>query len=820
MTIDRSEILNHFRKNRGLLGIRSKLPVRDEYMLSLLYTPGVAEPCRHINKDTSLALTYTIKGNTVALLSDCSDAMFKRFGPHGLIPFLESHALICRELAAINAYPLTLDIDSDDVFVETAVNLEPGIFGIAVDYCEFPRVLDLLERIQSQVDVPVINIAGEVTAALLLTGFYNASRLLKKKPEEMEILLYGLNSATHALANLAQQSSFSNLRLVDPDGIGSSLKIESERTVPEGVQPHIVVNACEEVPSNLLSSLQRQNFVFDLSSQDHRSESVCHYYHFWNREVLSFHPLLIFPGLFRGMMDCCLAEIPPHFFVKIAENVARLQDDAGLKEGQIFPDPLDLKIAPTVARTVTQLAKDAYPDRDFPAPETIYQRAFEKIYTGERPHAGSAYLKRSKRKKSSESLAKESLELHEQFRGAIEVVAKLPLRDEFMLKIISPPQVQVPAEEILQDPLKVFEYSSKSNLVAVVTDGSAVLGLGNIGAEAALPVMEGKCLLLKTLAGVEGIPLCLRSQDPDVIVRAVAAFRPVLGGVNLEDISAPRCFQIEDQLREITDIPIFHDDQHGTAVVVLAGILNGARNFDLKLGDLDIVINGAGASAIAVTKLLLKVGVGEVILCDTRGAIYEGRSEGMNDMKEKMSRITNRSKRKGGLKEVIQGTKVFLGLSVPDVLNQEMIRTMAKDPLIYALANPNPEIMPDEAQAAGAGLVATGRSDFKNQINNSLAFPGIFRGALDVRAKNINDEMKIAAARAIASLVSDRELRPDYIIPPALDSRVPPQVAAAVAKAALETGQARVLVDPRVIRENTREFLYGGRLDPVMGEPL
>ena len=271
MTIDRSEILNHFRKNRGLLGIRSKLPVRDEYMLSLLYTPGVAEPCRHINKDTSLALNYTIKGNTVALLSDCSDAMFKRFGPHGLIPFLESHALICRELAAINAYPLTLDIDSDDVFVETAVNLEPGIFGIAVDYCEFPRVLDLLERIQSQVDVPVINIAGEVTAALLLTGFYNASRLLKKKPEEMEILLYGLNSATHALANLAQQSSFSNLRLVDPDGIGSSLKIESERTVPEGVQPHIVVNACEEVPSNLLSSLQRQNFVFDLSSQDHRS---------------------------------------------------------------------------------------------------------------------------------------------------------------------------------------------------------------------------------------------------------------------------------------------------------------------------------------------------------------------------------------------------------------------------------------------------------------------------------------------------------------------------------------------------------------------
>lgn len=812
MTINRSEVLNHFRKNRGLLGIRSKLPVRDEYMLSLLYTPGVAEPCRRIDEEVALAFNYTIKGNTVALLSDGSDAMVKRFGPHGLIPFLESHALICRELAAINAYPLTLDIDSDDLFVETAVNLEPGICGIALDYCEFPKVSGLVEKIQSQVDVPVVNIAGEVTAALLLTGFYNAVRLLKKNPEEMEILLYGRNAATHALLNLAELSPFSNVHLLDPN--------EGENTLPEKIQPDILVSTQEELPSPILSSLQQQNVVFDLSSQDHCSDPVDHYYHFWNREILSFHPLLIFPGLFRGMMDCRLKEIPTHFFVEIAKNVADLQDDINLDEGQLFPNPLDLKIAPTVARTVTQLAKDAFPDNTFPSPETIYEQTFEKIYTGERPHAGSAYLKRSNRKKSSQSLAKESLELHEQFRGAIEVVSKLPLRDEFMLKIISPPAVQIPAEEILKDPLNVFEYSSKSNLVAVVTDGSAVLGLGNIGAEAALPVMEGKCLLLKTLAGVEGIPLCLRSQDPDAIINAVSAFRPVLGGINLEDISAPRCFEIEDRLREITDIPIFHDDQHGTAVVVLAGIINGARTVGLDLKDLDIVINGAGASAIAVTKLLLKSGVGEVILCDTRGAIYEGRTEGMNETKEKISKITNHSKKKGSLKEVIKGTKVFVGLSVPDVLNQEMIRTMAKDPLIYALANPIPEIMPEEAEAAGVALISTGRSDFKNQINNSLAFPGIFRGALDVRAKNINDEMKIAAAHAITSLISDRELNREYIIPHALDSRVPPQVAAAVAQSALETGQARVLVDPKVIRENTREFLYGGRLDPVIGEPL
>jgi malate dehydrogenase (oxaloacetate-decarboxylating) len=365
----------------------------------------------------------------------------------------------------------------------------------------------------------------------------------------------------------------------------------------------------------------------------------------------------------------------------------------------------------------------------------------------------------------------------------------------------------------------VWEYTTKGNLVAVVTDGSAVLGLGNIGPEAALPVMEGKCVLFKTLAGVEAMPICLGTQDTEEIIAIVKALEPTLGGVNLEDIAAPRCFEIERRLREETGIPIFHDDQHGTAVVVLVGLLNALRVTGRDIGSLKVTVNGAGAAGIAVTRLIMKAGVKDVILCDTHGILRPGR-DSMNPSKEAIAAVTNAERLQGGLAEGLLGRDLFIGLSGPNLVTSGMVKSMAARPIIFALANPMPEIAPEAALAAGAAVVATGRSDYKNQINNAIAFPGIFRGALDVAARNINDAMKIAAAHALADLVPDYELSPDYILPKALDFRGAPEVAAAVARAALETGEAQRRVDPRLILENTRDYLYGGTLRALPGEPI
>jgi malate dehydrogenase (oxaloacetate-decarboxylating) len=353
----------------------------------------------------------------------------------------------------------------------------------------------------------------------------------------------------------------------------------------------------------------------------------------------------------------------------------------------------------------------------------------------------------------------------------------------------------------------VNNITARGNLVGVVSDGSAVLGLGNIGGRAALPVMEGKAILFNTFAGVEAFPICLNTQDADEIIEIVRRLEPTFGGINLEDISAPRCFYIEDQLKAQTDIPIFHDDQHGTAVVVLAALTNASRLTGKAIEDLSVVVNGAGASAVAVTKLLMAKGLRDVVLLDRSGAIYAGR-KGMNPIKEQMAKITNAEKLKGDLATIVRGRDVFIGLSAPGVMTPEMVASMAPDPIVFALANPTPEIMPDLALEAGAAIVATGRSDFPNQVNNSLAFPGIFRGALDTRVRNISDKMKIAAAEAIAGLVSDKALRPDWIIPKGTDFTVAPAVAEAVARAAVETGEARVEVDPAAVAAKVRRYVY------------
>ncbi|WP_429843774.1 NAD(P)-dependent malic enzyme [Brevibacillus sp. FIR094] len=404
------------------------------------------------------------------------------------------------------------------------------------------------------------------------------------------------------------------------------------------------------------------------------------------------------------------------------------------------------------------------------------------------------------------NLREEALELHRKHQGKLEAVTKVPVRNAYDLSLAYSPGVAEPCKDIFDDKSKVYDYTMKGNLVAVVSDGTAVLGLGNIGPEAAMPVMEGKAVLFKAFAGVDAFPICLNTTDVDKIVETVKLLEPTFGGVNLEDIAAPACFEIEERLKRETNIPIFHDDQHGTAIVTAAGLINALRVVDKKLEDIRVVANGAGAAGIAIMKLLISMGVKEVIMVDTKGIVYEGRPYGMNPVKEQMAKITNRSMLQGDLADAMKGADVFIGVSVAGAVTQDMVRSMNRDPIIFAMANPVPEIMPQEAKEAGAAVIGTGRSDFPNQVNNVLAFPGIFRGALDVRATEINEEMKLAAVYAIADLITPEELTADKVIPSAFDPRVAPNVAAAVAKAAMETGVARLTVDPEEVKQKTTKL--------------
>lgn len=388
--------------------------------------------------------------------------------------------------------------------------------------------------------------------------------------------------------------------------------------------------------------------------------------------------------------------------------------------------------------------------------------------------------------------AKESLKKHSEWKGKIEVVSRVPVSTKEDLALAYTPGVAQPCLEIQKDLDKSYELTRRHNMCAVITDGSAVLGLGDIGPEAGMPVMEGKSVLFKAFGDVDAFPLCIKTKDVDEFVNTVYLLSGSFGGINLEDISAPRCFEIERKLKEKCDIPIFHDDQHGTAIITLAGLLNALKVVGKEKEKVRVVTSGAGAAAVSIVRLILSAGFKNVVMCDRNGAIYEGRKEGMNWIKEEMAQCTNREKRKGTLAEMLVGADIFIGVSAPGLVTSDMVRSMAEDAIVFACANPTPEIFPDEAKAAGAKVVATGRSDFPNQINNVLAFPGVFRGTFDVRAKDINEEMKMAAARALAELIPEEELGADYIIPKAFDPRVGKAVASAVAKAAKDSGAARI----------------------------
>lgn len=390
------------------------------------------------------------------------------------------------------------------------------------------------------------------------------------------------------------------------------------------------------------------------------------------------------------------------------------------------------------------------------------------------------------------NINEEALQLHLENRGKIEVISKTQIKDMHDLAVVYTPGVAEPCRKIHEDTSRVYDYTSKGNMVAVVTDGTAVLGLGDIGPEAALPVMEGKAVLFKYFAGVDAFPICIDSKDPEEIIKTVQLIAPSLGGINLEDISAPRCFEIERRLKESLDIPVFHDDQHGTAIVTLAGLINALKVVNKEIAEVKIVVNGAGASAIAVSKFLLSAGAQDIILCDSKGIIYQGRTENMNPGKEEMATLTNRSKMKGKLADAFIDADVFIGLSGPNLVSREMVSSMASDSVLFAMANPTPEILPDEAKAGGARIMATGRSDFSNQVNNCLGFPAIFKGALKVRASDINEQMKLAAAHAIASVIPESELGPEHIIPDVFHPEVMKVEAEAVAQAARDSGVARI----------------------------
>lgn len=404
------------------------------------------------------------------------------------------------------------------------------------------------------------------------------------------------------------------------------------------------------------------------------------------------------------------------------------------------------------------------------------------------------------------SLRDDALQMHKENQGKLEITPNIKVTNKEELSLAYSPGVAEPCKEIHEDPRTVYDYTIKRNTVAVVTDGTAVLGLGNIGASASIPVMEDKAVLFKSFAGINGVPIALDTKDTEEIIRTVKLISPNYGGINLEDISAPRCFEIENRLKKETNIPVFHDDQHGTAIVTMAGLINALRIVDKDLSDIKVVLNGAGAAGIAIVKLLDSYGVRNMIMCDSRGAIFEGRSYGMNDTKDYVAKFTNKDKIEGSLQDVIKNADVFIGVSVASLLSQDMVKSMADDAIIFAMANPDPEIKPNDAKEAGAKVVGTGRSDFPNQINNVLAFPGIFRGALDTESTHINEDMKKAAVEAIANLIDEDELNPDYCIPGPFDKRVAPSVAREVAKAAMETGVARIEVDPQKVYDKTMQL--------------
>ncbi|MBN2332666.1 MAG: NADP-dependent malic enzyme [Deltaproteobacteria bacterium] len=827
-------------KYRGLIGVRSKVPIKDTSVLSLVYTPGVGSCCQAIAEDSTDSFIYTMRANTVGLFSNGS-AVFGlgNVGARAAIPMLEGVSVLFKTFAGIDALPLAVDTDNPDDFVEIARVMAPTMGAICLEDIASPDCFAIVERLRRAVRLPVFHNDHHGSAIVVLAALGNALKVAGKELSACKIVINGAGAAGVAVARSLVRLGAGEVIVCDRAGAiyrhrtaqmnwvkselsfitnAAHLKGSLAEVLP-GADVFIGLSSGGVFQQGWIAAMAAKPVIFALALPEPEIDYLT------ARKAGAFivatgnvnHPnyltsSLVFPGFFRGALDAAAWRVTWEMELAAVRALQEHIPADQLNEVNIIPRLFDFSLAPEIACQVAQAAVREGVNRKSVEPEKVKEKLLRYVYEGELSIL-PASSRRKKRSGPSLSLDEQSLELHKRYMGVVGIEAKIPLKDTHLASMLySAVGVSETCRLIVNDPDRLYDLTAKSNLVAVVSDGSAVLGFGNIGPRAAMPVMEGKSILFKTFGGVEALPICIDTQEVSEIIRVVEAISPGFGGINLEDISAPRCFEIERQLRERLDIPVFHDDQHGTAVVTLAGMINALKIVGKKAEQIKVVVNGAGAGATAVTKLLLTAGISNIIMCDTVGAIFPGRLQGMNPYKEEMARLTNPEKIKGLLAEVIKGADAFVGLSKPKTLTAAMIKTMAADPIIFALANPVPEIMPDDALAAGARLVATGRSDFPNQVNNSLAFPGIFRGALDVRARQIDDSMKIAAAHAIAALVTQADLEEGTIIPPAMDLVVPPQVAAAVAEAAMVAGLARRQLDPEDIRNNTRDYLYEGIL--------
>lgn len=829
------ETLAYRKHFRGMISVASKIPLKDRSVLSLLYTPGVAAPCLAIAKEPLTSFDYTLRGNTIALVSDGSSAFgFGNIGPMAALPMLEDVCILFKTFGGVNAFPICLNTQDIDQFIATGIAIWPTFGGFCLSSIASPHCFTVTDHLARAVNIPVLNADEHATATTILGALFNALKLVGKAKEAVRIVIGGSGPGGIGTARLLLQAGFQHVLVCDRLGIlyryrannmnWAKLDI-SRQTNPADVSGtlndalrdadvYIGLSSWSTITPEMVSSMAERPVLFTLALPDPgitpEAAMAAGAAVVATAHPDAAHPItnaLVLPGIFRGALDVRATAITREMLVATADAIAGLVPPERLSPHHLVPSVMDYMVAPRVARTVAEAALRSGVARGERDPEEIEMQVWASIYEGHRSVPPPSH--------QHTNLQEQSLELHKRYQGVLEIQPKISIRDSHTLSsLYLHPGLPEATRQIISRPEAIFDYTGKSNRVAVITDGSAVLGLGNIGPRAGLPVMEGKAILFQTFAGIEAYPICLATQDVDEIVTAVERLAPAFGGINLEDISAPRCFEVEERLSKLLDIPVVHDDQHGTAIVILAGIMNALHLVGKAKEDVTAVLVGAGAAGIATARLLLKWGMGKLLLVDRIGILRPG-LEGMTAIQEELAERTNPDRKSGGLAEAVVGADIFIGVSAPGILTPDMVRTMAPEAIVFALANPDPEILPGEALASGARVVATGRSDYPNQVNNSLVFPGLFRGALDVRARHVNDDMKIAAAGRLAALVTDRELQEGQIIPPAMSYEVAPALAAAVAQAAMDSGVARLRVDAELVERYCRDFIYEGFMAPV-----